>query len=58
MTKKEKIEKLKEIYRLLKILKKSIKIKDPNLREVITEKEIKIIIDLIKSFNVIASHQI
>jgi len=58
MDKKEKIEKLKKIHGLLKILKKSIKIKDPNLREVITEKEIKIIIDLIKSFNVIASHQI
>jgi hypothetical protein len=57
MTREEKIEKLKEIQRLLKILKKSIKLKNPDIREKITDKEITVMIDLIKSFNVIPNYQ-
>ena len=57
MSREEKIEKLKEIQRLIKILTKSIKLKDPDIREAITDKEITVIINLIKSFNVIPNDQ-
>ena len=57
MSSEEKIEKLKEIQRLIKILTKSIKLKDPDIREAIIDKEITVIINLIKNFNVIPNYQ-
>ena len=57
MSKEEKIGKLKEIQRLIKILTKSIKLKDPDIREAIIDKEITVIINLIKSFDVIPNYE-
>ena len=49
----DKAEKLQEIHQLMKLLKKSIKIKNSMLRAEITDKEIHAVIDIIKTFKAV-----
>jgi hypothetical protein len=47
------IEKLKEIYMLLKILKITVKLNNTKLKKELIEKEIKEIIKIIEEFNIL-----